>query len=65
MAKVSVTDFKAGIDRAETEATRHATEVADEEHQIQHQHLEASDSSVGLNRQRQRDDPASGRGKAK
>ena len=41
MAKISVTDFKAGIDQAETEATRHATELAEKEHQIESQHLEA------------------------
>ena len=41
MAKISVTDFKPGIDQAETEATCHATELADKEHQIQCQLLEA------------------------
>ena len=40
-AKVSVTDFKAGIDQAETEATCHATELANEEHHIHHQHLKS------------------------
>ena len=37
MAKIPVTDFKAGIDQAETEATRHATELANKEYQIEYQ----------------------------
>ena len=41
MAKISVTDFKAGIDQVETEATRHATELANKEYQIEYKYLEA------------------------
>ena len=41
MVKVSVTDFTAGIDQAETEVTRHATELANKKHHIHHQHLES------------------------
>ena len=41
MANISVTDFKAGIEQTETEATRHALELANKEYQIEYQHLEA------------------------
>ena len=41
MSKVSVTDFKAGIDQAESEATRRATDLANEKHRRIHQHLES------------------------
>ena len=41
MAKISVTDFKAEVDQAETEATRHATELANIEYQAEYQHLAA------------------------
>ena len=41
LAKISVTDFKAGVDQAETEATRHATELADKEYEAECHHLEA------------------------
>ena len=41
MAKISVTDFKAGVDQVETEATRRATELADKEYEAEYQHLEA------------------------
>ena len=41
MAKISVTDFKAEVDQAETEATRHATELANIKYQAEYQHLAA------------------------
>ena len=41
IANISVKDLKAGVDQAETEATRHATELADREYEAEHQHLAA------------------------
>ena len=41
MANISVKDFKAGVDQAETDATRHATELAEREYEVEHQHLAA------------------------
>ena len=41
MAKTSVTDLKDGVNKAETEATRHATELADRAYASEHKQLAA------------------------
>ena len=41
MSQIYFTDFRAGVDHAEFTATRHATELAKDEHHQSHQHLVA------------------------
>ena len=50
MANVSVKDLKDGVNKAETEATRHATELADKAYATEHQQLaaEATDTARSL-----------------
>ena len=47
MSKVSVTDFRAGIDHAEATKTRHATDLAkDEPHRIHQPLVAATENSA-------------------
>ena len=46
MANISVKDLKAGVDQAETEARRHATELVDREYEAEHQHPAAETNNT-------------------